>query len=89
MTGFVSDGATRRALQMVGNGAEVGVEILNFAGGERPVLLGIPSGSNSWTRRDMWRTWSGTGAGVRDEGKPDTNRHGPAAVGRRGPRPVR
>ena len=39
--GFVSDGATRRALQMVGNEAEVGITILNFAGSDRPVLLGI------------------------------------------------
>ncbi len=39
--GFVSDGATRRALQMVGNNAEVEVEIRNFAGTGRPVLLGI------------------------------------------------
>ena len=39
--GFVSDGATRRALQMVGNDAEVEVEIRNFAGDGRPVLLGI------------------------------------------------
>ena len=39
--GFVSDGATRRALQMVGNDAEVEVEIRNFAGEGRPVLLGI------------------------------------------------
>ncbi len=39
--GFVSDGATRRALQMVGNDAEVGVEIRNFAGEGRPVLLGV------------------------------------------------
>ena len=39
--GFVSDGARRRALQMVGNGAEVEVEIRNFAGEGRPVLLGV------------------------------------------------
>ena len=39
--GFVSDGATRRALQMVGNDAEVEVEIRNLAGEGRPVLLGI------------------------------------------------
>ena len=39
--GFVSDGATRRALQMVGNEASVDVEIRNFAGTGRPVLLGI------------------------------------------------
>jgi hypothetical protein len=39
--GFVSDGATRRALQMVGNDAEVEVEVRNFAGWDRPVLLGI------------------------------------------------
>ena len=39
--GFVSDGATRRALQMVGNDAEVEIEIRNFAGDGRPVLLGI------------------------------------------------
>ena len=38
---FVSTGATRRALQMVGNGADVEVEIWNFAGTGRPVLLGI------------------------------------------------
>ena len=41
MEGFVSDGATRRALQMVGNNAEVEVEVRNFAGTEKPVLLGI------------------------------------------------
>ncbi|MEN6518835.1 MAG: hypothetical protein ABFC38_11780 [Methanospirillum sp.] len=39
--GFVSNGATRRALPMVGNDAEVEVEIRNFAGEERSVLLGI------------------------------------------------
>ena len=39
--GFVSTGVTRRALQMVGNGAEVEVEIRNFAGAGRPVLLGV------------------------------------------------
>ena len=39
--GFVSRGATRRALQMVGNDAEVGITILDFAGTGRPVLLGI------------------------------------------------
>ena len=39
--GFVSDGATRRALQMVGNDASIGIEIRNFAGAGRPVLLGI------------------------------------------------
>ena len=39
--GFVSTGATRRALQMVGNGASVGIAIRNFAGTGRPVLLGI------------------------------------------------
>ncbi len=39
--GFVSDGATRRALQMVGNDAEVEVEVRNFAGDGRPVLLGV------------------------------------------------
>ncbi len=39
--GFVSDGATRRALQMVGNDAEVGITVLNFAGIGQPVLLGI------------------------------------------------
>ena len=38
---FVSDGATRRALQMVGNNADVGIAIVNFAGAGRPVLLGI------------------------------------------------
>ena len=38
---FVSDGATRRALQMVGNDAEVGITILGFAGTDRPVLLGV------------------------------------------------
>ncbi len=38
---FVSDGATRRALQMVGNLAEVGIAIVNYAGTGRPVLLGI------------------------------------------------
>jgi hypothetical protein len=39
--GLVSTGATRRALQMVGNDAEVEIEIRNFAGEGRPVLLGI------------------------------------------------
>jgi hypothetical protein len=39
--GFVSDGATRRALQMVGNDADVEVEVRNFAGDGRPVLLGV------------------------------------------------
>ena len=39
--GFVSDGARRRALQMVGNDAEVEVEVRNFAGSGRPVLLGV------------------------------------------------
>ncbi len=39
--GFVSDGATRRAFQLVGNGAEIEVEIRNFAGESRPVLIGI------------------------------------------------
>ncbi len=39
--GFVSDGATRRALRMVRNDANVEVEIRNFAGAGRPVLLGI------------------------------------------------
>ena len=38
---FVSTGAMRRALQMVGNGASVDIEIRNFAGEGRPVLLGI------------------------------------------------
>jgi hypothetical protein len=41
VAGFVSTGATRRALQMVGNNAEVEVEIREFAGAGRPVLLGI------------------------------------------------
>ena len=39
--GSVSEGATRRALQMVGNKAEIGITILNYAGSDRPVLLGI------------------------------------------------
>ncbi|MGD9938008.1 MAG: hypothetical protein AB7S61_11125 [Methanoregulaceae archaeon] len=39
--GFVLDGATSRALQMVGNNADVGIAIVNFAGTGRPVLLGI------------------------------------------------
>jgi hypothetical protein len=39
--GFVSDGARRRALQMVGNEAGVEIEIRNFAGDGRPVLLGV------------------------------------------------
>ena len=38
---FVSDGATCRALQMVGNDASVDSAIVNFAGTGRPVLLGI------------------------------------------------
>ncbi len=38
---FVSTGATRRALQMVGNDAAVGIAIVNFVGTGRPVLLGI------------------------------------------------
>ncbi len=38
---FVSTGATRRALQMVGNHADVGVTVLDFAGDGRPVLFGI------------------------------------------------
>ncbi len=38
---FVSDGATRRALQMVGSDAEVEVEVRNFAGTGKPVLLGV------------------------------------------------
>ncbi|HOT94898.1 MAG TPA: hypothetical protein PK089_06890 [Methanoregulaceae archaeon] len=38
--GFVSTGATRRALQMVGNNADVGITIRHFAGTGRPVLLG-------------------------------------------------
>ena len=37
---FVSNGATRRALQMVGNNADVGIAIVNFAGKGLPVLLG-------------------------------------------------
>ncbi len=41
VVGFVSDGATHRALQMVGNDAEVEIEIRNFAGDGRPVLLGV------------------------------------------------
>jgi hypothetical protein len=41
VAGFVSTGAIRRALQMVGNDAEVEVEIREFAGASRPVLLGI------------------------------------------------
>ncbi|MEN6341341.1 MAG: right-handed parallel beta-helix repeat-containing protein [Methanospirillum sp.] len=39
--GFISEGATRRALQMVGNDASVEIEIRNFAGNDRPVLLGV------------------------------------------------
>ena len=38
---FVSTGATRRALQMVGNNTELGITVLGFAGTGRPVLLGI------------------------------------------------
>ena len=38
---FVSTGATRRALQMVGNDASIEIAIVNFAGSGRPVLLGI------------------------------------------------
>jgi hypothetical protein len=41
VAGFVSTGATRRALQMVGNDAEVELEIREFAGNGRPVPLGI------------------------------------------------
>ena len=41
VTGFVSVGATRRALQMVGNNAGVEVEVREFAGESRPVLLGV------------------------------------------------
>jgi hypothetical protein len=41
IAGFVSTGATRRALQMVGNDAELGITIVDFAGSGRPVLLGI------------------------------------------------
>jgi hypothetical protein len=39
--GFVSTGATRRALQMVGNRAEVEVDVREFAGAGRPVRLGV------------------------------------------------
>ena len=39
--GFVSDGATRRALQRVGNAASVDIEVRTFSGAGRPVLLGI------------------------------------------------
>ena len=39
--GFVSDGAKRRVLQMVGNDASVDIEIRNFVGAGRPVLLGV------------------------------------------------
>ena len=39
--GFVSRGATRRALQMVGSSAEVELAVLEFAGAGRPVLLGV------------------------------------------------
>ncbi|MEN6343159.1 MAG: hypothetical protein ABFC89_11450 [Methanospirillum sp.] len=59
--GFVSEGATRRALQMVGSDAEVGITIVGFAGDGPPVLLGSPSGSSSSTRRGTPRTSSGTG----------------------------
>ena len=41
VTGFVSEGSTRRALQMGGNDADVGITVLGFAGTERPVLLGV------------------------------------------------
>ena len=41
LKGFVSDGAKRRALQMVGNNSDVGIAILGFAGTGRLVLLGI------------------------------------------------
>jgi hypothetical protein len=41
IAGFVSTGATRRALQMVGNDAKIEIEIREFAGDGRPVLLGI------------------------------------------------
>jgi hypothetical protein len=41
VTNFVSTGATRRALQMVGNDADVEIEIREFAGNTKPVLLGI------------------------------------------------
>lgn len=36
-----SDGATRRALQLVGNDVSVEFEIRNFAGDGRPVLFGL------------------------------------------------
>ena len=39
--GFISSSATRRALQMVGNGASIEIAIVNFAGTGRPVLPGI------------------------------------------------
>ena len=39
---FVSDGATRRALQMVENDAEVGIAILNFTGPGRNSLYPGP-----------------------------------------------
>jgi hypothetical protein len=42
VAGFVSTGATRRALQMVGSDAEVEVEIRRFVGAGPPVLPGCP-----------------------------------------------
>jgi hypothetical protein len=39
--GFVSTGATRHALQMVGSNAEVEIMILDFASDGRPVRLGV------------------------------------------------
>jgi len=41
---FVSDGATRQALLMVGNDAEVGNKIQNFAGDGRPSLGSVDLG---------------------------------------------
>ncbi|KAF5046829.1 hypothetical protein DSECCO2_466720 [anaerobic digester metagenome] len=41
LRGCVSDGATRRALQVTASGASIDLEIRRFAGAGRPVLAGI------------------------------------------------
>ncbi len=70
---------------MVGNDAEVEVEIRNFAGDGRPVLLGITErlefvdapGHVEDLKRYRARGYAMTGNRIRD-------RHGPADGGRRG-----